>query len=336
MRSSRRLRTSLLVLLLALPTLARAEDDPKVTEGRAFFARGAELVASAQWAEALAAFEQSAAVRAHPITTYNIGACERALGRYTRARAHFEKALAESDTAKGLLPPSLAVDARAYVDQIEGLVAHASVVIEPKEARIAVDGSPLEFRPSKDGSLVAIAGLLGPGAGQAAPQPRFELVLDPGVHVITLTREGFAAVVVNRTFAPKSHTELRLELDRLPAVIHVAANQPGAIVKVGDADVGSVPVDVTRPAGSYRIIVAKGGFDTYETQIVVKAGEESNLLAPLSVHKTPVTQRWWFWTVAGLLVTGAAVTTYFLTRTEPAAERPALDGGGLGWTIKLR
>lgn len=43
-----------------------------------------------------------------------------------------------------------------------------------------------------------------------------------------------------------------------------------------------------------------------------------------------LTQRWWFWT--GVVVAGAAITTYALTRPDP--ERPAVNGGGLGGAVR--
>src|SRR5262245_30948761 len=54
-------------------------DDPKRTEARALYIKGVDLVEKAQWAEALAAFEASTKLYPHATTTFNVGACERAL-----------------------------------------------------------------------------------------------------------------------------------------------------------------------------------------------------------------------------------------------------------------
>lgn len=294
---------------LLLCVAAHAQDDENVKEARALFNHGAELVANAQWSEALASFEQSAAKRPHPITTYNIAQCERALGRYTAAREHFTHALAEGE-ASGALPASLAADAHRYAQQLEQLVVHAKISVRPADAHVAVDGHAL------------------------AP-PLTDVVLDPGNHILTLSHEGYADGFMSRTFAPGARVELALDLDRLPAHIHVSSNQAGAIVTVGGYDVGAVPVDVSRPAGTYRVMVKKQGYDPYEAQIHVNAGQDANLNAPLAREHVSILKRWWFWTLAASLVTGAAVTTYFLARTPPTPVRPPLDGGGLGWVIKL-
>src|SRR5581483_3860869 len=125
-----------LFFCLLLATRALADEDP-VAEARAHFREGAELVEKAQWAEALAAFEHSARLRAHPITQFNIGACERALGRYTQARATLAAAVAD---ASGQLPESLQADARAWLAEIDRLLAHLALRVEPADATVALDG----------------------------------------------------------------------------------------------------------------------------------------------------------------------------------------------------
>src|SRR5579859_6898324 len=67
---------------------ADAETAP-IVEARQKFVEGAALVKNAQWADAETAFEESARLHPHAVTTFNIGACERAMGRYTKARALF-------------------------------------------------------------------------------------------------------------------------------------------------------------------------------------------------------------------------------------------------------
>jgi hypothetical protein len=333
----------LLVLATAAPAFAdgvtlpaTAPERADVTKARDEFVAGAELVKKAQWAEALAAFERSAKLRPHAVTTYDIGACLRAMGQYTRARETFVRALAENDKGGGAqLSDSLVADSKGYIAEIDHLLATATVQLTPSNAAIAVDGRPLEVQVGA-ATPTLVAGTLPPGAGAPPPVGVFKLVLDPGVHVVTLSRKGFADAIVNRTFLPGSATELKLELDRLPATMHITSNEAGSVVTVNGADVGVAPVDVSRPAGSYRLIVKKDHFVTYESQVEVQAGEEANLEAKLFAEKTAITQTWWFWTAAGVVVAGAAVGTYFVTRTSPTPERPALDGGGLGWTLKVQ
>jgi hypothetical protein len=319
------------LLFLIAPALRADDKDPNVAKAREEFTKGNEAGKHAQWAEALASFERSAALRPHAVTTFNIGVCQRAMGNYTLARDTLLRALEQNQKAGGgELADSLAAEDRAFVTQIDELLATVNVTLEPESAAVTVDGRPLAAR----GELM-VAGIREPGHGDAAPGRTFKLLLNPGVHVITLARPGFAESVVHRTFAPGSTTELGLQLDRLPAVVHVAANQEGAVVTVDDRDVGTAPVDVSRPAGTHHVAVHKAGFKRYETDIRLEPGQELTLDALLVKEEKSLVTQWWFWTIAGVAVAGVGVGTYALTRGESTTQEP-LNGGGLGWTVKLR
>ena len=79
--------------LVIAPRSARADDD--VARARELFVKGGQLVKDADWANALVAFEESSKLRSHPVTTFNVGQCLRAMGQYTRARRAFATALSE-------------------------------------------------------------------------------------------------------------------------------------------------------------------------------------------------------------------------------------------------
>ncbi|MBI2395859.1 MAG: PEGA domain-containing protein [Deltaproteobacteria bacterium] len=151
-----------------------------------------------------------------------------------------------------------------------------------------------------------------------------------------MSRKGYADAVANHTFAPGSTTKLTLNLDKLPATLHVASDQSGAIVTVNGVDVGVAPVDVTRPAGTYKVLVTKPGHVTYEAQVVAHAGESVDLRTTLPEEKRSLTSQWWFWATAGAAVAGVAAGTYLLTRQEPEPARPPLNGGGLGWAVPVQ
>ncbi|MCC6557319.1 MAG: PEGA domain-containing protein [Polyangiaceae bacterium] len=308
------------------------EGEGAKAEARGLYVKGVDLVQKAQWAEALSAFEASAKLYPHPTTTFNIGACERALGRYARARGTLSRALAENEAGGGgQMPEALASDARAFIGEIDRLLAHVTVTLEPGDAAISVDGRPLEVLSASGGRPSLVAGTLGPGPGARPPAATFDLTLDPGAHVVTLDRKGYTQQVVNRTFAPGSTSSLRLELEKLPATLRVTSSEAGALVRVDDVDVGPAPVDVLRPAGSYRVVVGKAGFVAYEAQVAVKAGEEAKLRATLVPEKTSIAEKWWFWTGAAAVLAGGVALTFALTRPEP--EPPPFDGGNTGWVV---
>lgn len=306
----------------------------KLAKARTLFTRGATLVQSAQWAEAEAAFEESNKLRPHPITVYNIAACERALGRYTVAAATFQRALALGEGSGAALPDSLIAEAKNYFAEIGRLLVHVEITIAPPDATIAIDGRPLEEVAAKDDRKLLVAGRSVPGRGEALPGGHAEVLVDPGTHLLSLSRKGFDDKVVTKTFEPGKRLKLVLNLDRLPGQLRVSSNEGRSVVRIDKTDVGLAPVEVERPPGAYSVRVEKPGFLAYEAIVNVNAGEAADIRAKLSL--TPLTQKWWFWTVVGVAVAGVVTTTYYLTRSEPPAVRPPVDGGSLGWAVQVQ
>jgi hypothetical protein len=157
--------------------------------------------------------------------------------------------------------------------------------------------------------------------------------MDPGTHVLLITHEGFSDAIDTETIHPGEKKSIELSIEKLPATLDIAADRDEAVVSVNGMDVGVAPVRLSRPAGTYHVLVRKNGFVQYEADATLKPGQKTDLRAALKPEQPSIFKRWWFWTAAGVVVAGAATTTYFLTRPDPT--RPPLDGGGLGWTVKL-
>ena len=190
-----------------------ATHDPNVSEARAAFREATSLARQAQWGEALLAFERSSRLRPHTFTTYNIAYCERALGRYTRARKFLAKALAENEAhGGGALSADVVVDAKKYLAEIDQRLARATVTLSPSDAAIAVDGRPLEVVAADRSPPVLTAGTRELGPGEVPAVTRFELLLDPGAHSFTVSRPGSADLLVSHTFQAGSREPIDLKL----------------------------------------------------------------------------------------------------------------------------
>lgn len=302
-------------------------EEPGRTKARELFMQGVARVKQAQWSEALASFEESQKLFPHATTTFNIGACERAMGRYSRARRALRTALSQAASGEGELAPSLRAEAEGYIAEIERLLVHLSVRLDTPGSRIAVDGRPLVPEGEEH-----VAGLAAPGLGSAAPGRRFAIVMDPGAHVITLSRKGYADAVVNRTYSPGTRASLTLRLDRLPATLEISSNVRDAIVTVNGKDFGPAPVSVLRPPGRYSVQVNRDGFEPYEATVNVQPGEASALRATLVEERFQLTKQWWFWAGAAVVVAGGAALTYYLTRPDP--EPRPYDSGSTGWLVE--
>jgi hypothetical protein len=314
---------------------ARAPEDLRRQAGEAF-QRGTRLVGEAKWAEALASFEEAQALVPHAITLFNIGACERALGRYVSARATLGAALALHARGTKTLPATLVEDAQAFRREIGGLLARVSIDVQPAGASLAVDGRPLSTGPAVPSAPpLLVAGVRPPGKGEPLPARRVVLELDPGRHLLTFSRQGASDSLVVRDFRSGDNPPLALSLADLPATIEISADRQDAIVTVDGKDLGPVPVSLMRPAGAYRVTVEREGFQSAEALLRVAAGQQTTYRAELPVEEPSVLERWWFWTIAATAVTGAVVGTYFATRSEPEPQRASAGGGSLGLKIPI-
>jgi hypothetical protein len=180
---------------------APASEDAAILQGRALFNEGTDKAHRGEWSLALAAFQRSWALHPHAVTAYNIGYCERALGRYTRARKLFGEALAESAAhGGGELPQELAEAAKTYLAELERLIARAVISVSPDGASIVVDGSPLERAEASGPRPVLWAGTRAPGDGEPVPASTFELQIDPGAHVFAVSKAGYVEHVSTYDF----------------------------------------------------------------------------------------------------------------------------------------
>jgi hypothetical protein len=330
---------SVLASLLGIAQPAAAQPSPPAspssTEGadalqaREEFRAGGRLVEQSEWAAALAAFERSLALRSHALTVYNIGVCQRFLGRYTLAAHTLRLGLARTE-GSAELPDLFRDQAKAYVDEIDRKLARISVTVSQPEATILVDGRPLETTPSGD----IVAGIALPGEGKRVPAARFVLVADPGAHVITFQLEGHDTVEVRRDLKPGTTEELSMSLTQQDAELQIDADRAQSVVRVDDVDIGLTPVSVTRPPGRHAIVVMKDGFVTYRSAVTLRPGQRTRLAAELPVERISLTKRWWFWTAAVAVIATGALVTYAVTRPTP--DPPPYDGGTAGWVAMPR
>lgn len=308
---------------------------PAATEGtvdqrsREEFRAGGRLVEQSEWAAALAAFERSLALKPHALTVYNIGVCQRFLGRYTLAAQTLRFAISRSDANDGELPELFRDQAKTYVEEIDRKLSRISLTVAQSEATIAVDGRPLATGTADE----LVAGVAPPGEGKRVPAPRFVVVVDPGPHVLTFQLEGHDTLEVRRDLKPGATDELAMSLTEQDASLQIDADRDRCVVHVDDVDVGLTPVSVTRPPGRHSIVVARDGFVTYRSAVTLRPGQRTRLAAELPIERIPLTKRWWFWTAAAAVVATGAVVTYAATR--PAPQPPPYDSGSTGWVVPL-
>jgi hypothetical protein len=191
----------------------KANGASEIAEAREDFLRGARLAGQSRWPEALAAFERSAALRRHAVTTFNAGVCERAMGHYALARGSFERALTEDAAAVGKLPEVLVDDAHRYIDEIDGLLAVVDVRMPSAGLQITVDARPLWVRSPSASPPVLVADVLPPGPGVMPPASLFRLLVDPGAHRFALSSDGRELSAFSKEFERAAHVRVDLTVD---------------------------------------------------------------------------------------------------------------------------
>lgn len=186
--------------------LTTAADDATTVAARAEFRRGAALARSQQWNEAGLAFERSYRLKPHPVTSYNIAYCERAVGHPAKALRGFERALAEHRSGQqGALTPDLIELTIRYRDEVAARVAVLRLAI-PAGAGVAIDGQHL--------AAAAAAGAV---------------VLDPGAHVLVVTKPGFVTAVLTRELAPGQNARIEVHLESRPLLGNAATGSRASV-----------------------------------------------------------------------------------------------------------
>jgi hypothetical protein len=246
----------IVLFVLTWGAMAHAEEAPpasatQLAQAREAFRLGTALAKQGQWADALAAFQRSHRLHAHPTTMYNVGYCERALARFTRARRAFLQALADNAEQGGdKLTPTQVAETHGFLKGIDERLARAVVEIARPGTRIAVDGRPLELSVSAAGGLVLVAGTRDPARPEPPPGASFTVVLDAGDRVFALSHADGRSRALTVHFEPgeTKHVTLDVGAGDRPA-LEPAQRATEPVTVIGDL----------RPAGAVALGIGGAG-----------------------------------------------------------------------------
>ncbi|MDB4994319.1 MAG: TonB-dependent receptor [Myxococcaceae bacterium] len=187
-----------LVLLFACTAVARADDEAARAQSRTLFTSGATALDDGRPGDALAYFQRAYGLYPHYATLYNIGLCQRALGRTVESVTAFMKFL---DVGADAVSPEQRATATRLIKEGQAKIVLATIKVTPSSAKIQVDGKPLEGR---------------------------EVLLDPGSHVVDATAGGRQPVHHAFTAEPGSRPVINLTMprDEEPATTPVVVEPP--------------------------------------------------------------------------------------------------------------
>ena len=170
-------------------------------------------------------------------------------------------------------------DAKAYLEDSEGSVAHVSLTLDPPAALLTVDG--LGLVPCESEPLTYRVQVESPWMGASLRLSSFSLVLDPGMHLLRAAREGYENALVSRSYRAGENSALDLHLDQLTSRVMISSEPSDAVVSLDGHVAGSTPILLERPAGVYGVQVARQHFETYAATFTLTAGQYLNLTAEL-------------------------------------------------------
>ncbi|MCC7539171.1 MAG: PEGA domain-containing protein [Deltaproteobacteria bacterium] len=137
--------------------------------------------------------------------------------------------------------------------------------LEQRAGRVAIATTPAGALLRLDGEERGLA-------------PR-EIVVNPGLHVVSAEAPGYGTVTRRVEVAPGARAEVTLELSLRPGRLRVAA-PPRAAVRVDGTLVdrrGSGSLDLELPAGVHVVDVSQTGMRTARYSVDVRAGESVEL-----------------------------------------------------------
>ena len=174
-----------------------APASPPVTRGaKEHYLRGIEFAEHRQWANALAEFNASLALRPTSAASMNAAYCLQQLGRNADALRLYRAVLSDFDSA---LVEKERESVRASIAELESNVGHLALKCDVAEATVLIDDETRGKTPLGD------------------------LLLDPGLHVVRILKEGYEPAQVSLTIAATQTTQWNVKLWELGDKRPVAA-----------------------------------------------------------------------------------------------------------------
>ena len=273
---------------------APAHEPAEMREAREHFSRGIALFEHGDHNGALAEFLRAQTLSGRPGIWFNIGASYQALHRYPEALDALRRYLAEAPRSN----PRQRADAERSLQEIEALIAHLRIAVEPAGATTLLDGVPVP-----NGADIAVG---------------------PGRHRIESTADGYQTareeVIIASGETRVVTVALRQIQPLLPpapppgpvseptAVLEVMGTAPDASLEMnGVAYPVSAPVVV--PPGRYSATIQQPRMRPWRGEITLAAGAPRTLRVSL-VSEGPQTRPVYFWTAVAScagLATSAAI-----------------------------
>lgn len=268
-------RLVLLIYLLAwLSSLAVAprwaaaqeRDDPRA---RQFFEFGAQAYSKGQYLLAIDAFEQAYALTERPGLLFSLAQAHQRQFRASGDEQHLAQAI---DSYRKYLARVPSGGRRADAEHALNTLLASAERLRGSDQRgpaRAVFGRLLLSSSTPSASLTV--------NGETVESLPTALELPAEKYRVVATAKGFETRVQEIVLAPGSTVPLNLELEPLPALLHVTG-AAGAEVLVDGRVLGSLPLgDVASTGGEHWVSLRKSGYKTRSVRVRLEQGQTAEV-----------------------------------------------------------
>jgi hypothetical protein len=179
----------------------------------------------------------------------------------------------------------------------------------------------LEIRcsPACDGARVLVDGR------DIGKMPLPKTSLNAGSQKVDVIADGFAPYNNPAVDIVPKGTVLEVKLVRRDTILIVKSTPPSEALTVDGTEGPGTPRELNVLPGQHRLLLSRGGYLDVDATVVVPAGERKEV--SYTLEKRSVLTRWWFWTIVGVVATGAAVTIGVAATTERGADTGTIPPG---------
>jgi PEGA domain len=283
-----------------------APSDPKPDpreQARLHFEQGVALYKEANYAAALAEFEAANKASPAPAVLYNIGLSYKGLFRYPESIAALNRYLDE-----GQSDPRLTAERRTEIEQsiaeMRSLLAPVTFALEPKAARVLVDGRELAI--PEDGVVQLAAGR----------------------HIAELSAEHHNPERREFTVAAGTPQTLTVKLKAIPrsGMVFITSSQPNTRLKLDGKELGFAPMKLELGVGGHQLEATVPKYEIFQTEVMISPGQSRNIDIEMRLPPVqPLYRKWYFWTAVGTAIAGGTVTAILL---QPGTAKPTVGGFG--------
>lgn len=251
-----------------------------------------EAMDNLHYSDALKGYQDAYALNPDPKLLYNMGRAKAALGDYPGAVADLDKFKADAPA-----------DLKAKVPQLNDIIAEFKKHVTVLTVTCNIPGARLLV----NAKAVGTTPFPGPMTVNAGPTD-LEMSADAyntEKRKVTLPEGGTLTV------------DFQMQKTDVAGILIVKATPNADSSKIDDKSLGGTPLEVNLAPGQHTVRLMKSGFRDIDVSTVLGRGERKVL--DLAFETSPVTAKWWFWTiivVGAVVVAGAVAGTVYALTTE--------------------